>query len=215
MTRATDFPYFGARAQTLAIARKRISAVELLDTHIARLSAKDGKINAVVTLDIDRARERAMDADAALARGTLLGPLHGLPMTIKDSFTLKGMTATAGAKRLCDYRPTSSAVAAERLVNAGAVVYGKTNLCAYADDFQTYNEIFGTTNNPWDLTRSPGGSSGGSAAAVAAGFAPLELGSDIGGSIRNPSHFCGVFGHKPTYGTIYLSGAPNSMFHRR
>tara|TARA_B100000686_G_scaffold349232_1_gene442134 strand:- start:772 stop:2238 length:1467 start_codon:yes stop_codon:yes gene_type:complete len=206
MTSVADFPYSSARSQTLAITRRQISAVELLDAHIAHLSAADGEINAVVTLDIDRAREQAMDADAALARGMLLGPLHGLPMTIKDSFALEGMTTTAGAKRLRDYQPTSSAAAAERLRNAGAVVFGKTNLCAYADDFQTYNEIFGTTNNPWDLTRTPGGSSGGSAAAVAAGLTPLELGSDIGGSIRNPSHFCGVFGHKPTYGIVPFTG---------
>ena len=139
-------------------------------------------------------------------RAKIWGPLHGLPLTVKDSFAVAGMPTTAGATRLRSYYPTSSAAAVQRYVDAGAIVFGKTNLPAYADDFQTFNDIHGVTNNPWDLARTPGGSSGGSAVAVAAGYSALELGSDIGGSIRNPAHFCGIYGHKPSYGIVPFAG---------
>ena len=127
-------------------------------------------------------------------------------MTVKDSLEVLGMPATSGAPRLKNHLPKHNATVVQRLVDAGAIVFGKTNLPLYADDIQTFNEVYGTTNNPWNPSRTPGGSSGGAAAALAAGLTPLELGSDIGGSIRNPSHFCGVYGHKPTWGVVPFRG---------
>src|SRR5690606_38229498 len=161
------------------------------------------------------ARERARAADAALAAGENWGPLHGVPMTVKETFEVAGIPTTAGAQELRDYRSTTNAVAVQRLLDAGAVIFGKTNVPLYAGDLQTYNEIYGSTSNPWDLERTPGGSSGGAAAALAAGLTPLELGSDIGGSIRNPAHLCGVFGHKPTWGIVsdrgHIPGPPGTL----
>src|SRR5262249_2703199 len=154
----------------------------------------------------DRARKEADEADAALARGEIRGPLHGVPITIKDSFQTKGMRTTSGAPELSGFIPTEDAWPVARLRETGAVIYGKTNLPIYAGDLQSYNEVFGTTNNPHDVSRTPGGSSGGSAAALACGFTPLELGSDIGGSIRLPSHMSGVVGHKPSYGIVPAHG---------
>jgi amidase len=166
----------------------------------------DGPVNAVVTIDAERALAEADAADAALARGEVRGPLHGVPMTVKDSFSTKGMRTTSGAPELSDHIPTEDAAPVARLRAAGAVIYGKTNLPIYAGDFQSYNAVFGCTSNPYDLARTPGGSSGGSAAALACGFTPIELGSDIGGSIRFPSHMSGVVGHKPTYGIVPAHG---------
>ena len=167
-------------------------------------------VNAVITLDAERARAAADAADAATARGEDLGPLHGLPMTIKDVFETEGLRSTSGAPELMDHVPDHDAGAVARLKDAGAIVFGKTNLPLYAGDLQTFNQPFGVTNNPWDTTRTTGGSSGGAAAALAAGLTPLELGSDIGGSIRNPSHMCGTVGLKPSFGVVpqdgYLSG---------
>src|SRR5690606_37586313 len=172
-------------------------------------------LNAIVATDIEAARERARAADAALAAGESWGPLHGVPITIKDTFEVAGMPTTAGAKELRDHRPSSNAVAVQRLLDAGAIVFGKTNVPLYAGDLQTYNEVYGSTSNPWDLHRTPGGSSGGAAAALAAGLTALELGSDIGGSIRTPSHFCGVCGLKPSYGIIpsrgHIPGPPGTL----
>ncbi len=183
-----------------------ISSVELLDELLARIDARDGEINAVVATAPGAARELAEKADAARARGEIWGKLHGLPMTIKDSIEVAGMPTTSGAPELAGHRPTRHADAVQRLVDEGAIVFGKTNVPLYTGDFQSYNEVYGTTNNPWNTERGPGGSSGGSAAALAAGFTPLELGSDIGGSIRNPAHFCGVYGHKPTRGIVSVRG---------
>jgi amidase len=192
----------------------RLSSRELLEHQLARVERLNPKLNAVVTLDVERARRRAAEADAARARGDLLGPLHGLPMTVKDCFETAGLRTTAGEPRLAEHVPAEDAVAVARLRAAGAVIFGKTNTPALAMDWQTHSPVFGTTGNPWDLARTPGGSSGGSAAAVAAGLAPLELGSDIGGSIRWPAHCCGVFGHKPTWGIVpergHIPGAPGS-----
>jgi len=189
-----------------ALRRKEVSSRELLDHYLTRVERVNPRLNAVVTLDVERARKRAAAADEALVRGELWGPLHGLPMTIKDCFETAGLRTTAGFSPLTDHVPTVDAVAVARLIGAGAVVFGKTNVPMLAGDWQTYNAIFGTTNNVWDVTRAPGGSSGGSATVVAAGLAGLELGSDIGGSIRVPSHWSGVYGHKPTHGIVPQRG---------
>ncbi len=160
----------------------------------------------MVATDLEGASRRARQADAARARGESWGPLHGLPLTLKDSWEVVGMPATSGVRTWSHHRPQRHADAVQRLVDAGAIPFGKTNLPALAGEWQSFNKVHGTTNNPWDLTRTPGGSSGGAAAAVAAGLSPVELGSDIGGSIRIPAHFCGVFGHKPTHGILPMRG---------
>lgn len=188
------------------IQRREISARELLEHFIARVEHHDKKLNAVVAKDYDRAREKAVAADEALARGEYLGPLHGLPMTIKDAYEVEGITSTGGAPIWKDHVPSRSATAVERLERAGAIIFGKTNVPFMSGDLQTYNDVYGTTNNPWNLACGPGGSSGGSAASLAAGFTSLEFGSDIGGSIRTPAHLCGVFGHKPTFGIVPKRG---------
>ncbi|MDA8137883.1 MAG: amidase family protein [Desulfobacteraceae bacterium] len=202
----TPLYYQTAVELTQAIQEKKVTSLELLNIYIDRIQRYNGPINAVVAMDIQGARARAMEADKALARGEIWGPLHGLPMTVKDIFAAVGMPATSGDPKLKDYMPPQNADAVQRLVDAGAIILGKTNLPFHGLDFQSFNEVYGTTNNPWDLKRTPGGSSGGSAAALAAGFTPLELGSDLGGSIRTPSHFCGTFGHKPTWGLVSLQG---------
>jgi amidase len=191
----------------LALLRSReLSAADLLEHHAERLARLNPGLNAVIATDLDGARERARQADAAAARGDFRGPLHGLPMTIKDTLEVAGMPTTAGAPALKDYRPGGNAAAVQRLLDAGAIVFGKTNVPLYASDVQTFNPLHGTTRSPWDPQRTPGGSSGGAAAALAAGLTPLELGSDIGGSIRTPAHFCGVYGHKPSWGLVPLRG---------
>lgn len=179
---------------------------ELLEHYVTRVERLNPKVNAVVTLDLERARRRADEADTARARGSLLGPLHGLPMTVKDSLETAGLGTACGVAELAGHVPVADAVVVARLRAAGAVVFGKTNTPTWAMDLQTYNPVFGTTNNPWDTARSPGGSSGGAAAALAAGLGALEMGSDIGGSIRNPAHYCGVYGHKPSYGIVPVRG---------
>ncbi len=195
-------------AATLAqgIRDRKYSARQLLEHFLARVDRLNPAINAVVIQDRDGARACADAADAALARGQTLGPLHGVPMTVKESYDLAGMPTTWGIPALRGNTATSDALAVQRLKAAGAVVFGKTNVPIRLADFQSYNAIYGTTGNPWDTTRTPGGSSGGSAAALAAGLTGLEIGSDIGGSIRNPAHFCGVFGHKPTWGLLPMRG---------
>ena len=201
-----DIAFRTALDLAAAIRRREIGSREILEHCLARVERLNPKINAVVTLDAERALRRADEADRALARGEVRGPLHGLPMTIKDTFETAGMRTTAGAPALSSHVPSRDAAAVARLVGAGAVVFGKTNVPLFAGDLQSYNAIFGTTNNPWDVARSPGGSSGGAAAALAAGLTALELGSDLGGSIRNPAHYCGVYGHKPSYGLIPMRG---------
>jgi len=200
------FEFQSATTLVKAISRREIGSLELLELFLDRVNKLNSPINAVVALDVEGARRRAREADEALARGQVLGALHGLPMTIKDTYEVTGMPATAGAPELKNYKPRKNALAVQRLMDAGAVIFGKTNTPLMAMDFQSYNAVYGTTNNPWDLTRVPGGSSGGAAAALAAGLTSLELGSDIGGSIRNPAHFCGVYGHKPSYGLVPLQG---------
>jgi amidase len=182
----------------------QLGSVELLEAQLERIERHNGDLNAVVALDADAAREAARAADNAPADGR--GPLHGLPMTIKDSFEVAGMPATCGFPHLAGHVPARDADAVARLRAAGAIPFGKTNVPMAAADHQSYNPVYGATNNPWDASRTPGGSSGGAAAAVAAGLTPLELGSDIGGSIRIPAHFCGIYGHKPSYGMVPLRG---------
>ena len=201
-----DLAFRGAAELADAIRTRKVSSRELLDHYLARIDEINPSLNAVVTLDTERARKRADDADHALARGESWGPLHGLPITVKDVFETAGIRTTAGAPAFSAHVPKADAIAVARFQAAGAVLIGKTNTPMFAGDGQSYNAIFGTTNNPWDLARSPGGSSGGSAAAIAAGLSALELGSDIGGSIRSPAHCCGVYGIKPTYGIVPLRG---------
>ena len=198
-----DPVHFKSAAElALAIQRREISSIDLLNGYLDRIQRYNEDINAVVALDITAARRRAAAADKALAQGKNWGPLHGVPMTVKDVFEVVGMPATSGDPVLKGYIPKRNALAVQRLIDAGAIIFGKTNVPYHAMDIQSYNQIYGTTNNPWDLSRTPGGSSGGSAAALAAGFTPLELGSDIGGSVRFPAHYTGVFGHKPTFGIV-------------
>ena len=206
----TDLGFRSVTDLVAAVKAKEVGSRELLDHLLARVDDHNPALNAVVTLDVERAQAAADAADEATAGGEALGALHGLPMTIKDVFETEGLRSTSGAPELMDHVPDRDASAVARLKAAGAIVFGKTNLPLYAGDLQTFNEPFGVTNNPWDTTRTTGGSSGGAAAALAAGLTPLELGSDIGGSIRNPSHMCGTVGLKPSFGVVpqdgYLSG---------
>ena len=184
------------------IKQGEVSSLEVLESFLAQVEKVNPKINAVVALDIERAKEKAKEADNKISLKSKLGPLHGLPMTIKDAFEVEGIVSTGGNPAWKDNVPKRNAEAVQRLVDAGAIIFGKTNVPFLSSDLQSFNKIYGTTNNPWDLERTPGGSSGGSAAALAAGMTPLELGSDIGGSIRVPAHFCGLYGHKPSYNII-------------
>jgi amidase len=185
---------------------RKIGCLELLDFFLARAERYNPALNAVVVWQTDRARERARAADAALARGEVWGPLHGLPMTVKESFNITGLPTTWGNPLWKDNIAAEDAVVVERLQRAGAVIYGKTNVPLMLMDSQSYNDIYGVTNNPWDLGRTPGGSSGGEAAALAAGLGALGAGTDIAGSLRNPAHYCGVYGHKPSWGLVPSRG---------
>jgi amidase len=184
------------------IRERQLSAVECLRYFRERVERINPKLNAIVVFDWERAASRALKADQALARGEVWGPLHGVPMTIKESFDLKGHATTWGDPDLKNNIAAEDDLVVQRLEAAGAVLFGKTNVPLNLTDFQSYNAVYGTTNNPWDVARGPGGSSGGSAAALAAGLTGLEVGSDIGGSIRNPAHYCGVYGHKSTFGLV-------------
>ncbi|RXT54220.1 amidase [Bradyrhizobium betae] len=182
---------------------RRIGAVELLQLHLKQIEKHNPRLNLVVAQDIEGALAAARQADN---KKSDLPPLHGLPMTVKDSFEATGMPTTCGFPFLADHRPTHDADAVAQLKNAGAIVFGKTNLPTGAGDHQSFNPLFGTSRNPWDTSKCVGGSSGGSAAALASGMTPLELGSDIAGSIRVPAHFCGVYGHKPSFGIVSIRG---------
>lgn len=188
-----------------ALKAKKVSAVELAEDAIGRIERHDGKINAVCVRDFSRALDAARAADAALARGEAK-PLLGIPLTVKESYNVAGLPTTWGFPAQKDYVPRADALAITRVKDAGGVILGKTNVPIGLGDWQSYNDIYGTTNNPYDLARTPGGSSGGSSAALAAGYGPLSLGSDIGGSLRVPAFHCGVYAHKPTFGLVASRG---------
>jgi len=198
-----------------ALDRREVSALELLDAHLDRVGRLDGEVNAVVTVAPERARAEAAAIDATRAGGGEVGPLAGVPITVKDAIATAGIRSTGGAVELADHVPTTDATVVDAVRRAGAVVFGKTNVPRWSGDYQSSNEMFGTTNNPWDLDRTPGGSSGGPAAAVAMGFTGFEIGTDIGGSVRVPASFCGVYGHKPSFGVIPTFGyLDHPRFHR-
>src|ERR1700678_4200433 len=201
-----DLDFATATELTLALRDRTVSSRELLDHLLSRVDQHNPGLNAIVALDADRARAAATAADEATAKGEATGPLHGLPMTVKDVWETEGLVTTSGAPELKDYVPETDALAVGRLKAAGAIIFGKTNTPLYAGDFQTFNDVYGRTNNPWDTSRTVGGSSGGAAAAVAAGLTPLGLGSAIGGSNPNPAHFNGVYGLKPSWGIVPVRG---------
>ncbi len=204
-----DLTLQSARAQAAAVADGTCSATELLDATLDRYQRFNPELNAVVFTQLDVARALAAKADASLAAGHTLGPLHGVPMTIKEAWDWVGSPSTSGYPDRVDWRPHHNADAVQRLLDAGAIIYGKTNLPVGMADWQSFNPVYGATSNPWNTELIPGGSSGGAAAALAAGLTALELGSDIGASIRNPAHYCGVFGHKPTYGLVPVASHGN------
>jgi len=200
-----DILELDAGGQLAALAAKRVSAAELLKAAMARHEQVHGQLNAVVMADPERALERARAIDDLRAKGEALGPLAGLPMTVKDTLDVAGMPGSSGLEAL-RRRQAEDATAVARARAAGAVIWGKTNVPVMAADWQSFNALYGTTNNPWDPTRTTGGSSGGAAAALAARITALEIGSDIGGSLRVPASFCGVFSHKPTWGLVPQHG---------
>ena len=201
-----DLAFSSATALAAKLRTGKLSALELLDHYIARIEKHDVVLNAVVVRDFDRARKRAKAADRALKKGAPLGPLHGLPMTVKESFNVAGLKTTWGNPAFKDNVADYTTVAIERLQAAGAIVFGKTNVPLLLQDLQSYNAVYGTTRNPYDLTRTPGGSSGGGGAAVAAGLSAADFGSDLAGSIRVPASFCGLYSHKPSFGVVPTRG---------
>jgi amidase len=194
-----------ARMLAQRIKSKKVSAAEALDAHLEQIEKHNGALHAVVSLDVEQARKRAKAADAALARGEVWGPLHGVPMTLKDAHDAAGLRTTVGTK-LFDRVAKKDGTVAARLRAAGANIIGHTNVAPFLADYQSANPIFGRTANPWDTKRTPGGSSGGAAAALAAGMTPLEIGSDLAGSVRLPAHFCGIYGLKTTEHRVPLTG---------
>ncbi|MFK4799772.1 amidase [Streptomyces sp. MPA0124] len=193
------YEFHAAEDLVTALRAGEVTSVELTDEAIARIERDDKAINAICVPDFDRARAAARDADRARGRGEDR-PLLGVPVTVKESYNVAGLPTTWGMPQYRDHVPAEDAVQVSRLRQAGAVMLGKTNVPLGLQDLQSFNDIYGTTNNPWDHTRTSGGSSGGSAAALACGFGALSIGSDIGGSLRTPAHFCGVYAHKPTLG---------------
>lgn len=202
----TDLVFLPAHRLAEMIRDRAVSAVEVLEAHLAQIARHNAKLNAICTLDEENARTRAKQADEALAKAENWGPLHGVPITVKDMFETAGLRTTSGYIPLKDYVPQQDATVVSRLRQAGAVILGKTNLAELAGDFQSTNSLFPRVNNPWNLNYTPGGSSGGSAAAVAAGLSPLDIGNDIAGSIRQPAHFCGIYGLKPTDRRLSTAG---------
>lgn len=194
----SDLVFLSTCQLASGIRERRFSAVEVLDAHLAQIAKHNPTLNAIVTLDAVGARHHAQAADEALSRGENWGLLHGVPFTIKDYIATAGIRTTSSYPPLAKYIPDQDATVVARLKSAGAILLGKTNLPKLSQGFQTDSPLFGRTNNPWNLAYTSGGSSGGSAAAIAAGLSPLDIGGDIGGSIRIPAHFCGVYGFKPT-----------------
>ena len=203
-----------ARSLAAQIRERRLTSLQCVNFFAERIAQLDQRYNLVVVRLFEAARARAAEADRATEQGVCWGPLHGVPCTVKESFAMTGVQTSCALERLRDHRPKSDAAAVERLLAAGAIIIGKTNVPVGAGDMQSYNTLYGTSNNPWDVSRSPGGSSGGSAGALAAGFSPFEVGSDLAGSIRTPAHCCGVLGLKPTLGVVDSSGhVPPAPFH--
>src|SRR5712691_6766570 len=198
--------YASATAMAQAIRDKRVSATEVVEAHLQRIEAVNPALNAVVQVAGARARLEALAADQALARGEVRGPLHGVPMTIKDSLDTAGVISTGGTKGRATLAPGQDATVVARLRAAGAILLGKTNTPELTLSGETDNLVYGRTNNPYDLARTPGGSSGGAGAIIATGGSPLDIGSDTGGSIRLPAHFCGIAGIKPTSGRVPRTG---------
>jgi len=199
-------PFQTAKQLAAAVRKKKIGCLELLDLYLKRVDAYNPELNAIIATDIEGARKRAKAADKAVKKRAKLGPLHGVPMTIKESFDVVGFPTTYGDPAFKDSIAQQNSLVAQRMIDAGVTLFGKTNVPFNLADWQSYNEIYGSTNNPWDLARTPGGSSGGAGAALAAGLTGIEAGSDIGASIRNPAHYCGVWGHKPTWGVVCPKG---------
>jgi amidase len=198
--------FLSAHQLANGIREGEFSSQEVLEAHLDQISRHNAALNAIVTLNEEQARQRAKAADEALAHGEIWGPLHGVPVTIKDVFETAGMRTTSSFRPLANYVPQQDATVVARLRQAGAIILGKTNTPEMAGDEQTNSPLFGRTNNPWNLECTPGGSSGGSAAAVASGMSPLDIGSDIGGSVRNPAHFCGIFSLKPSDYRVPFTG---------
>jgi amidase len=205
MTQSSIDGFSTASQMLQALRHRQLSAVELLMLHQQRIERYNPRLNAIVTECFEQAREAAEAADAARARDTD-APLLGLPITLKESINVRGLKTTAGLPAFAQVQAKFDAPATQRMQTAGAVLMGKTNVPPMLADWQSDNEVFGRTNNPWDLTRTPGGSTGGGAAALAAGLTPLEVGSDIGGSIRVPAAFCGLYGHRPSDSALPRSG---------
>jgi amidase len=201
----SQWSFTTATELSAALAAKQVSAVELAQNVIGRIERHDGKINAVCVRDFDRGLQAARAADAARARGET-GPLLGIPLTVKESYNVAGLPTTWGIPAQKDFTPPEDALSISRIKQAGGVILGKTNVPLGLGDWQSYNDIYGTTNNPYHLGRTPGGSSGGSSAALAAGYGPLSMGSDIGGSLRVPAFHCGVYAHKPTFALVPSRG---------
>src|SRR6266516_5979197 len=197
---------FSSTTQLAATIRAgHVSAVEVLQAHLAQIGTHNSALNAIITMDAERAYERAREADEALARSEIWGPLHGVPFTLKDAHATAGMRTTSGFPPL-DHVPQEDSTVTARLKAAGGILLGKTNVAMLLADYQTTNPIFGRTNNPWNIERTPGGSSGGAAAALAAGMTPFDIGTDLSSSIRIPAHFSGLFGLKPTKQRVPLIG---------
>ncbi|MEM7743624.1 MAG: amidase [Pseudomonadota bacterium] len=205
----TDIAFKSATELLAMLEAREIGARELLEMYLSRIETHNPALNAIIWMDAERARAEADASDARRAKGETLGRLDGLPVTVKESFDLIGSPTTWGVPAFADNIAQLDSNVVARYRAAGAVVFGKTNVPFMLSDWQSFNDIYGTCNNPWDLGRTPGGSSGGSAAALAAGLTGLEAGSDIGASIRNPAHYCGVYGHKPTFDVI--SGVGQSL----
>jgi amidase len=201
----SQWSFSSATELSAALAAKQVSAVELAQDVIGRIERHDGKINAVCVRDFDRGMEAARAADVARARGEI-GPLLGIPLTVKESYNVAGLPTTWGNPAQKDFVPAEDALSITRIKQAGGVLLGKTNVPLGLGDWQSYNDIYGVTNNPYDLGRTPGGSSGGSSAALAAGYGALSMGSDIGGSLRVPAFHCGIYAHKPTFALVASRG---------
>ena len=198
--------YWSATKLAEAIRTRQLSSLEVVDAHLRRIAKVNPKLNAIVQLTAETALEQARQADADLARGEIRGPLHGVPFTIKDSIATAGVITTAGTIGRASFVPSQDATVVTRMYNAGAILLGKTNCAELCASGETDNRVYGCTSNPYDLARSPGGSSGGEAAIIAAGGSPVGLGSDFGGSIRGPAHLCGISGLNPTMGRVPRTG---------